>query len=88
MGHCHPKVIETCINQMSLINTNSRFLHDEMVRLASRLSDTFQGKLDCFFFTNSGLVMKYCYIILVITIDLKPMILLFKLLKESLEILR
>ena len=54
VGHCHPKVVEAGVKQMTLLNTNSRFLHDEIVKLARNLSSTLPGKLDCFFFTNSG----------------------------------
>ena len=44
---------------MALLNTNSRFLHDAMVKLAQHLTNTLPGDLQCCFFTNSGLVKGY-----------------------------
>lgn len=28
VGHCHPKVVAAACKQMTLLNTNSRYLHD------------------------------------------------------------
>lgn len=56
VGHCHPQVIEAGVNQMSLLNTNSRFLHDNMLQLAKRLSEKCCG-LTSFVFVNSGYVL-------------------------------
>ncbi|XP_038222834.1 alanine--glyoxylate aminotransferase 2-like [Zerene cesonia] len=54
VGHCHPHVVEAGRNQMSLISTNNRYLHDEIVILAERLVKTMPGSLSVCFFVNSG----------------------------------
>ena len=54
VGHSHPKVVDACVKQMSLLNTNSRFLHDNIVKLAQRLAESLPGDLSCCFFVNSG----------------------------------
>ncbi|XP_045446785.1 alanine--glyoxylate aminotransferase 2-like [Melitaea cinxia] len=54
VGHCHPHVVEAGRNQMSLISTNNRYLHDELVILAERLVKTMPESLSVCFFVNSG----------------------------------
>lgn len=54
VGHCHPHVVEAGRNQMSLISTNNRYLHDEIVILAERLVKTLPEPLSVCFFVNSG----------------------------------
>ncbi|KAF7464033.1 Hypothetical predicted protein [Marmota monax] len=54
VGHCHPEVFTAALKQMELLNTNSRFLHDNIVEYAKRLSATLPKKLSVFYFTNSG----------------------------------
>ncbi|CAH2991767.1 unnamed protein product [Chilo suppressalis] len=54
VGHCHPHVVEAGRNQMSLISTNNRYLHDDMVILAKRLVKTMPEPLSVCFFVNSG----------------------------------
>ena len=54
VGHCHPDVVAAAAQQMSVLNTNSRFLHDNMVLLAERLASTFPPPLSMFYFVNSG----------------------------------
>lgn len=54
VGHCHPHVVEAGRNQMSLISTNNRYLHDELVVLAKRLVKTMPEPLSVCFFVNSG----------------------------------
>ncbi len=40
VGHCHPRVVEAAARQMRLLNTNTRYLHDTILRLAERLVAT------------------------------------------------
>ncbi|KAG7260936.1 hypothetical protein CRUP_002427, partial [Coryphaenoides rupestris] len=40
--------------QMELLNTNARFLHDNIISYANRLSATLPDKLRVFYFLNSG----------------------------------
>ncbi|XP_026321834.1 alanine--glyoxylate aminotransferase 2-like [Hyposmocoma kahamanoa] len=54
VGHCHPHVVEAGRNQMSLISTNNRYLHDALVVLAERLVKTLPEPLSVCFFVNSG----------------------------------
>lgn len=54
VGHCHPKVVEAGAEQMRRLNTNSRFLHDNLVMLAQRLAATLPEQLSVVYFTNSG----------------------------------
>ncbi|XP_070185744.1 5-phosphohydroxy-L-lysine phospho-lyase-like [Littorina saxatilis] len=53
VGHCHPKVVKAGADQMRKLNTNSRFLHDNLVMLAKRLSATMPAPLSVVYFTNN-----------------------------------
>uniref|UniRef100_A0A8C5K654 Ethanolamine-phosphate phospho-lyase n=1 Tax=Jaculus jaculus TaxID=51337 RepID=A0A8C5K654_JACJA len=48
------EVVKAALKQMELLNTNSRFLHDNIVEYARRLSATLPEKLSVCYFTNSG----------------------------------
>ncbi|XP_052005782.1 ethanolamine-phosphate phospho-lyase [Xyrauchen texanus] len=54
VGHCHPDVVKAGAEQMEILNTNSRFLHDNLVLYAHRLQDTLPEKLSVCYFVNSG----------------------------------
>lgn len=54
VGHCHPHVVSAATQQMAVLNTNSRFLHDNLVIYAERLTALFPPKLSVCFFVNSG----------------------------------
>lgn len=54
VGHCHPHVVEAGAQQMSLLSTNSRYLHDNLVLYAQRLTRLFPPKLSVCYFVNSG----------------------------------
>ncbi|XP_050689409.1 5-phosphohydroxy-L-lysine phospho-lyase-like [Eriocheir sinensis] len=54
VGHCHPHVVSAATRQMAILNTNSRFLHDNLVLYAERLTSLFPPKLSVCFFVNSG----------------------------------
>ncbi|XP_037678935.1 5-phosphohydroxy-L-lysine phospho-lyase isoform X3 [Choloepus didactylus] len=54
VGHCHPLVVQAAHEQNQVLNTNSRFLHDNLVDYAQRLSRTLPKKLCVFYFLNSG----------------------------------
>ncbi|KAL4006548.1 glucuronyl/N-acetylglucosaminyl transferase EXT1 [Sarotherodon galilaeus] len=54
VGHCHPDVVKAGAQQMELLNTNSRFLHDNLVLYAQRLQATLPDKLAICYFVNSG----------------------------------
>ncbi|XP_072487298.1 5-phosphohydroxy-L-lysine phospho-lyase isoform X3 [Notamacropus eugenii] len=54
VGHCHPHVVQAAHEQNQVLNTNSRFLHDNIVDYAQRLSRTLPRELSVFYFLNSG----------------------------------
>lgn len=54
VGHAHPRVVEAGIAQMRLLNTNTRYLHETVVRYAERLTALLPEHLEVCFFTNSG----------------------------------
>lgn len=54
VGHCHPDIVKAAHEQNQLLNTNSRYLHDNLVDYADRLSKTLPEKLCIFYFLNSG----------------------------------
>ena len=56
VGHCHPLVVQAAHEQNQVLNTNSRYLHDNIVDYAQRLSETLPEKLCVFYFLNSGYV--------------------------------
>ena len=54
VGHCHPRVVRAGAEQMARLNTNTRYLHDNLVEYALRLTATLPAKLSVVFLTNSG----------------------------------
>lgn len=54
VGHSHPHVVAAIAAQAAMLNTNTRYLHGEIVRLAERLSKTMPPELDTWVFTCSG----------------------------------
>lgn len=54
VGHCHPKVVAAGQEQMALLNTNTRYLNDLIIRYAERLTATLPEPLSVCFFVNSG----------------------------------
>ena len=54
VGHCHPRVVEAITAQAAVLNTNTRYLHENLAALADRLTATLPDGLDCCFFVNSG----------------------------------
>jgi len=54
VGHAHPRVVEAVTEQMRLLNTNTRYLHESLVRYAERLTATLPDPLRVCYFVNSG----------------------------------
>jgi 4-aminobutyrate aminotransferase-like enzyme/Ser/Thr protein kinase RdoA (MazF antagonist) len=54
VGHCHPRVVAAGQRQMARLNTNTRYLYDELTEYAARLAATLPAPLDTCFFVNSG----------------------------------
>ncbi|MDM9631652.1 aminotransferase class III-fold pyridoxal phosphate-dependent enzyme [Robiginitalea aurantiaca] len=54
VGHCHPKVVEATSSVLSRINTNTRYLYDEILDYSERLLGYFPPSLSRVFIVNSG----------------------------------
>lgn len=54
VGHSHPRVIAAAQKQTSVLNTNTRYLHDNIIRYAERLTSMLPEPLNVCFFVNSG----------------------------------
>jgi 4-aminobutyrate aminotransferase-like enzyme/Ser/Thr protein kinase RdoA (MazF antagonist) len=54
VGHCHPRVVRAAQEQIALLNTNTRYLHDNINRYAERLTRLLPEPLRACFFLNSG----------------------------------
>ena len=54
VGHCHPRVVKAGQEQMAVLNTNTRYLHENLVRYAERLCATLPEPLSVCFFVCSG----------------------------------
>jgi 4-aminobutyrate aminotransferase-like enzyme len=54
VGHCHPRVVQAGVEQMSTLNTNTRYLHDLINRYAEKLASTMPDPLNVCFFLNSA----------------------------------
>jgi len=54
LGHGHPRVVEAVQKQLGLLNTNTRYLHENIVRYAKRLTDKLPHPLRVCYFVNSG----------------------------------
>ncbi len=54
VGHSHPRVVRAAQAQLALLNTNTRYLHDQIVRYAERLAARMPAPLGVCFFLNSA----------------------------------
>lgn len=54
VGHCHPRVVRAAARQMAVLNTNTRYLHENLVRYAEALCGTLPEPLQVCFFVCSG----------------------------------
>ena len=54
VGHEHPHVVKSISQQVSVLNTNTRYLHDNLVNYAERLIEKSPDPLEVVFFVNSG----------------------------------
>jgi 4-aminobutyrate aminotransferase-like enzyme len=54
VGHCHPRVVQAGQKQMAVLNTNTRYLHENLARLAERICATLPPPLSVCYFVNSG----------------------------------
>lgn len=54
VGHAHPHVVAAAARQMSVLNTNTRYLHDGLAEYAERLTNTLPDSLCVCFLLNSA----------------------------------
>jgi 4-aminobutyrate aminotransferase-like enzyme/Ser/Thr protein kinase RdoA (MazF antagonist)/murein DD-endopeptidase MepM/ murein hydrolase activator NlpD len=54
VGHEHPAVVEAASRQNAVLNTNTRYLHSNIVQLADELLQSFPKPFSVVYFVNSG----------------------------------
>jgi 4-aminobutyrate aminotransferase-like enzyme/Ser/Thr protein kinase RdoA (MazF antagonist) len=54
VGHSHPRVVRAVQEQLAVLNTNTRYLHDNVNRYAERLTRYMPVPLRVCYFVNSG----------------------------------
>jgi len=54
VGHSHPSVVRAAQKQISILNTNTRYLHDYLVKYAQKLTATMPDPLSVCYFVCSG----------------------------------
>jgi len=54
VGHCHPAVVAAGQGQMEVLNTNTRYLHDNIITYAEKLLEKFPDPLSVCFFVCTG----------------------------------
>jgi 4-aminobutyrate aminotransferase-like enzyme/Ser/Thr protein kinase RdoA (MazF antagonist) len=54
VGHSHPRVAAAIARQAAVLNTNTRYLHPNILELAERLTSLLPPSLEVVFFVNSG----------------------------------
>jgi 4-aminobutyrate aminotransferase-like enzyme len=54
VGHSHPRVVAAAQTQLALLNTNTRYLHDNVNRYAQQLTQLMPEPLRVCYFLNSG----------------------------------
>jgi 4-aminobutyrate aminotransferase-like enzyme len=54
VGHSHPRVVRAAQEQLALLNTNTRYLHENILRYAERLTELLPEPLQVCYVVNSG----------------------------------
>jgi len=54
VGHCHPHVVEAICKQIGTLNTHTRYLHENVIELAERLTAKCPKELDNVMFSCTG----------------------------------
>jgi len=54
VGHCHPHVVAALTRQIATLNTHTRYLHENILDYAERLTDKFPDELDNVMFSCTG----------------------------------
>ena len=54
VGHCHPHVVEALSRQAAILNTHTRYLHENVVELSEMLAARLPGDLSVCMFVCTG----------------------------------
>jgi 4-aminobutyrate aminotransferase-like enzyme len=54
VGHCHPKVVRAAQSTISKLNTNTRYIYEELLSYTDKLLTKFPSHLNKVFLVNSG----------------------------------
>jgi 4-aminobutyrate aminotransferase-like enzyme/Ser/Thr protein kinase RdoA (MazF antagonist) len=54
VGHSHPRVVRAASEQMALLNTNTRYLHERLIEYGERLTALLPESLSVVYLVNSG----------------------------------
>ena len=54
VGHCHPRVVRAVSEQLAVLNTNTRYLQEQLTVYAEQLTALLPGSLGVCYFTASG----------------------------------
>ena len=54
VGHSHPRVVRAAQEQLALLNTNTRYLHDNILKYTERLTQLLPDPLRVCYIVNSG----------------------------------
>ncbi len=54
VGHCHPRVVDAISEQLGLLNTHTRYLHENVLTFAERLTATLPDELAIAMFSCTG----------------------------------
>ena len=54
VGHCHPRVVEAIARQAGTLNVHTRYLHENILDYAERLTATFDAPLSMVLFACTG----------------------------------
>jgi 4-aminobutyrate aminotransferase-like enzyme len=54
VGHCHPRVVEAICRQAGVLNTHTRYLHENVLDLAERLIARLPGAMNTVMFCCTG----------------------------------
>tara|TARA_R110002051_G_scaffold86498_2_gene152351 strand:- start:7817 stop:10084 length:2268 start_codon:yes stop_codon:yes gene_type:complete len=54
VGHCHPKVVRVAQSTISKLNTNTRYIYEELLSYTDKLLTKFPSHLNKVFLVNSG----------------------------------
>ena len=61
VGHCHPRVVDALTQQASMLNTHTRYLHENILHYAEDILSTMPDELDRIMFQCTGSEPTICH---------------------------